>query len=87
MDREAAVPRGLLVRLEREDTSSVMQGGQVVRTHIYSPAGALATNPDDIVRDHIISTVDNDHGCCGWSCPRVWCRSRLPLRWSSPVFG
>jgi IS5 family transposase len=21
------------------------------------------------------------------SCPRVWCRSRLPLRWSSPVFG
>jgi transposase InsO family protein len=23
----------------------------------------------------------------GWSCPRDWCRSGSPLRWSSPVFG
>ena len=22
-----------------------------------------------------------------WSCPGAWCRSGLPLRWSSPVFG
>lgn len=87
MDREAAVPRGLLVRLEREDTSPVMRSGQVVRTHIYSPAGALAANPDDVVRERIVSTVDNDHGCCGsdgMDGPNRRCRcgALLATEWS-----
>lgn len=61
---EALPPLGVMVRLPDEDAAPVTQGGVVIGTHVYSPAGSLALNPDDVLREAVVpSGVRN--GCCG----------------------
>lgn len=64
-DREPSVPAGLAVRLSNESASSIHgPDGQIVGVHVFSPAGAIATHPDDVPPEALRSTgVDN--GCCG----------------------
>ena len=48
-DREPSVPAGLAVRLSNESASSIHgPDGQIVGVHVFSPAGAIATHPDDV---------------------------------------
>ena len=65
IDRQPAVPAGLLVKLEAEDAVPIPdRAGREIGRHVYSPAGAIAANPADIADDALRSTgVDN--GCCG----------------------
>lgn len=63
-DGEAVLPAGVMVRLAEDDAAPVTQNGVVIGTHLYSPAGSLAANPADLLRDAVTpSGVRN--GCCG----------------------
>ena len=64
MDRAPAVPVGLMVRLEGADEVPVYQGEAVIRVHVYSPAEAIALNPEDLLPDSLVQAGD-DNGCCG----------------------
>jgi hypothetical protein len=55
-----------MVRLNEADALPVWQGDKTIRTHVYSPAGAVSVNPADIVRD-MIRSCGVDQGCCGSS--------------------
>ncbi|HRD46162.1 MAG TPA: hypothetical protein PLF78_06750 [Caulobacter sp.] len=60
----AAVTAGVMVVLEDEDSVVVTGPGGPVGTKIYSPAGAIAANPDDLLPDALVS-AGCDNGCCG----------------------
>lgn len=60
----AAVTVGTMVVLEDEDRGVVTGPGGVVGTKLYSPAGAIAINPDDLVPGTLRS-AGLDNGCCG----------------------
>lgn len=55
---------GVMVRLADEDAVPVKQGGMVVRTHVYSPAGSISIAPDDLLRD-AVQPSGLRQGCCG----------------------
>jgi hypothetical protein len=63
-DREPAVPSGLLIRLSVEDAVDVTQASGIVERKVYSPAGAIAANPANVVATSLHS-VGPDNGCCG----------------------
>lgn len=58
------VPIGVMVRLPEEDAVPVVQGPQVIRTHVYSPAGAISIGPDDLLRE-AVQPSGLRQGCCG----------------------
>ena len=63
-DRMPAVPKGLLIRLNVEDAVDAFHADGTVERKIYSEAGAVAANPEDI----IVGSLDRagvDNGCCG----------------------
>ncbi|WP_156466946.1 hypothetical protein [Phenylobacterium sp. CCH9-H3] len=63
-DTMPALPPGVMVRLTDEDVVPLTDAGGVVGVHVYSPAGAWALNPEDLLRDAVApSGVRN--GCCG----------------------
>lgn len=55
---------GVMVRLTEEDAVPVTQGGRVVRTHTYSPAGAISIAPNDLLRE-AVQPSGLRQGCCG----------------------
>ena len=63
-DGEPAVPKGLLIRLSEEDAVEVSRGEEIVGRHVYSAAGAIAANPEDVVTD-CLTSAGVDNGCCG----------------------
>jgi hypothetical protein len=63
-DRGPAVPAGAVIRLPEESSSPVTQNGQVIGLHVFSPAGAIAIHPDDVLPDALRSHGP-DNGCCG----------------------
>lgn len=64
VDREPAVPKGLLVLLETESAVDVFRGDVVVGRRVYSLAGSIAVNPDDVVPSSL-RPAGVDNGCCG----------------------
>ena len=59
-----AVPKGLLIRLSVENAVDAVHADGTVERKVYSEAGAVAANPEDIV----IGGLDRagiDNGCCG----------------------
>lgn len=64
VDRKPAVPPGLLVRLNTEGAIDGRRGDGGMERHDCSEAGAIASNPEDIVVDSLHSTGP-DNGCCG----------------------
>jgi len=63
-DTKPVLPAGVMVRLHDEDAVPVTQGGAVLRVHVYSPAGALALNPEDLLRE-VVEPSGVRNGCCG----------------------
>jgi hypothetical protein len=63
-DRAPTVPVGAVVRLAEESSSPISRDGEVVGLHVFSPAGAIATHPDDVLPDALLSHGP-DNGCCG----------------------
>lgn len=63
-DGEPVLPLGVMVRLLEDDAVPVTQGGVVIRTHLYSPAGSLALNPGDLLREAVAASGVRN-GCCG----------------------
>ena len=63
-DREPAVPSGLLIRLSVENAVEVRHADGAVERKVYSPAGAIAANPENVVVANLHS-VGKDNGCCG----------------------
>ena len=63
-DKKPAVPKGRLIRLNVEDAVDVFQSGGIVGRKVYSEAGAIASNPEDILIDSLTS-AGADNGCCG----------------------
>ena len=75
VDREPAVTRGRLVRLVAENACDTWQNGRIVGRHVFSPAGAIAANPEDVPEGRLES-VGMDPGCCGsdgWHGPNRAC--------------
>lgn len=64
VDRAPTVPVGALVRLLEESSTPVTQHGEVIRIHVFSPAGAIAAHPDDVLPDALLPH-GRDNGCCG----------------------
>ena len=59
------MPRGVLIRLA-EDRVPVHEPSGQTGTHLYSPEGAIAVHPEDVIPDVLVSSgIDN--GCCGSS--------------------
>ena len=58
------VPAGVMVCRADEDAVPVTQGGAVVRTHVYSPAGSISVGPDGLLRD-AVQPSGLRQGCCG----------------------
>lgn len=56
---------GLLIRLEEACVVMNVREGRS-EPHVFSPAGAIAANPQDIVRENI-GSAGIDNGCCGSS--------------------
>jgi len=54
----------MLIRLSREDAVDVFQGDEIAGRKVYSGAGAIASNPEDILTDSLTS-AGADNGCCG----------------------
>ncbi len=55
-DRQPAVPAGFLIRIAKGDGLSDQP--------FYLSSEAIAANPEDVVRDSVISS-GTDNGCCG----------------------
>jgi hypothetical protein len=64
IDRASATASGVMVRLPDERASRVARNGEVIRPRVWSPAGAISTNPSDVLPDTLRST-GCDNGCCG----------------------
>lgn len=64
VDRSPAVPKGKLVRLSGQYAVDVFQGDVVVGRKVYSEAGVVASNREDVLTDSMISAGE-DNGCCG----------------------
>jgi hypothetical protein len=54
---------GLLIRLEEADIGTISLADHS-EPHVFSPAGAVSANPQDIVRENVRS-AGIDNGCCG----------------------
>jgi DNA-directed RNA polymerase subunit N (RpoN/RPB10) len=63
-DRAPALPPGVAVRLDDEDAVLVRHGDGTTSTHVYSPPGAIALNPLDVLTDDLLPHGP-DNGCCG----------------------
>ena len=64
VDRMPAVPKGLLIRLSVEDAVDATLANGTVERKVYSEAGAVAANPEDIIKDGL-DRAGIDNGCCG----------------------
>jgi len=64
VDRNPAVPKGVLIRLREQDAVDVFQSDQIAGRKVYSEAGAIASNPEDVLTDSMVS-AGADNGCCG----------------------
>ena len=64
VDQKPAAPEGMLIRLSGEDVVDVFQSDRIVRRKVYSEAGAIAANPEDILADSLTS-AGADNCCCG----------------------
>ena len=53
-----------MVRLAAQDAAPVTQAGVIVRIHVYSPVGSIATNPADVLQDAVTPSGFRN-GCCG----------------------
>lgn len=65
-DRDPTTPVGVMVRLDREDAAPVTgpPDGQVIKIHVFSPAGAISINPQDLIED-ATTACGLRNGCCG----------------------
>ena len=54
----------MFVRLSEQDAVDVIQGDRIVERKVYSEAGAIACNPEDVLACNMMS-VGVDTGCCG----------------------
>lgn len=64
VDRMPAVPKGLLIRLSVEYAVDAVNVDGTVDRKVYSEAGAVAANPEDIIIGGLVS-AGIDNGCCG----------------------
>lgn len=60
----APVPSGMMVRLAEEDAVPVTRGAEIIRIHVYSPAGSISIAPDHLLREAVQSSGLRQ-GCCG----------------------
>jgi hypothetical protein len=68
---KSPVPEGMLIRLA-EDSGGIylsepgVEGERRIGTHVHSPEGAIAANPQSVLPGALLSSGD-DIGCCGSS--------------------
>ena len=64
-ERQPTTPVGVMVRLaEAVSTPVTGPDGQVLKIHVFSPAGAISINPEDLLREGL-RAIGNGNGCCG----------------------